>query len=143
VLAPEAYLARTGRAEVRLAIGQHEAALADCDRAIELDAKADWAIACRAEAYQNLARYHEALADYNTLLDLDPDDAESLAGRGQTLLAMGRPHEAWSDLTKATDVDPALTTCAPTSPPANHPARQSECGRQRTFRTQHRHIVAP
>jgi len=46
-------------------MGQHEAAIADCDRAIELDAEGAWAIACRAEAYQHLARYDEALADYS------------------------------------------------------------------------------
>jgi tetratricopeptide (TPR) repeat protein len=90
-------------------MGQHQAALADCDRAIELDAESEWAIACRADAYHKLARYNEALADYDMVLDLVPDDAELLADRGKTLLAMGRSREAFCDLIKATELDPALT----------------------------------
>ena len=64
-------------------MGRYDQALADLDRAIELDPAEAWAIAARGQAYLALGRYDLALADLDRAIELDPDDAETVGNRGQ------------------------------------------------------------
>ena len=59
-------------------------ALADLDRAIELDPGHAWAIANRGYTYRRMERYEEALADLSRAIELDPGHAWAIASRGET-----------------------------------------------------------
>jgi tetratricopeptide (TPR) repeat protein len=57
---------------------RYDEALADLNRAIELDPSAGWAIGSRGQTFQAMERYDEALADLTRAIDLDPNLAEKL-----------------------------------------------------------------
>ena len=63
-------------------MGQHEAALADYDKAIDL--KPDYADAYsnRGVAKAALGQHDNALDDYDRAIDLKPDDADAYNNRG-------------------------------------------------------------
>jgi tetratricopeptide (TPR) repeat protein len=88
-------------------MGRYEQALADFDKAIELDPSYDWAIAHRGETYRQMGRYEEALADFGKAIELDPSYHWAIASRGQTYLQMGRYEQALADLDKAIELDPS------------------------------------
>ena len=94
------------RGESHIKAGRYEEALADLDRAIELDPTAAWAIISRGRTYREMERYEEALANFNRLIELDPSDAEAIAERGQTYREMKRYQEALADLDRAIELDP-------------------------------------
>ena len=74
-------------------MGRYDEALADLNRAIELDPSRDWIIADRGETYRAMGRYDEALADFNRAIELDPSDAEVIA-------AAARPTRRWAGTTR-------------------------------------------
>jgi tetratricopeptide (TPR) repeat protein len=83
---------RAGRMVRYLANGRYDQALADYDRAIELDAAHTWAITSRAAIYRKMGRYEEALADFDRAIGLDADHAGAWAwaSRGETYQAVSR-----------------------------------------------------
>jgi tetratricopeptide (TPR) repeat protein len=86
--------------------GQYEKALADFNRALELNPNIDRAIGGRGETYRLMGRYEEALADFTRSLELDPDVWE-MSNRGETYRLMGRYEEALADFTRSLELDPA------------------------------------
>ena len=94
------------RGETYRLTGRYEEALADFDRAIELDPDYAWAIANRGEAYEALGRYEEALADFDRAMEFDPDLDWAIASRGQVYEALGRYEEALADFERAIEIDP-------------------------------------
>ena len=86
-----------------------EKALADFDRAIDLDPKYTWAIARRGQTYRLMERYPEALADFDRAIDLDPKYKWAIASRGETYRLMERYPEALADFDRAIDLDPKYT----------------------------------
>jgi tetratricopeptide (TPR) repeat protein len=75
-------------------MGRSDEALADLNRAIELDLEDASAFASRGETYREMERYEEALADYDRAIELDLEDASALAYRGYTYWNMKRYDEA-------------------------------------------------
>ena len=71
-----------------LANGHYDQALADYDRAIELDAANTWAFLGRGDTYQAMGRYDQALADYDRAIELDATFSGAIANRGATYQAM-------------------------------------------------------
>jgi len=69
---------------------RHDEALADLNRAIELDPNQTRAIADRGETYRITGRYDEALADFNRAIELDSDYAWAIGSRGHTYRMMKR-----------------------------------------------------
>jgi tetratricopeptide (TPR) repeat protein len=57
------------RAEWRTELKDFEAALADANRAVELNARNAWGYFVRSQIYQHLDRHDEALADWKTLVE--------------------------------------------------------------------------
>jgi tetratricopeptide (TPR) repeat protein len=86
-------LIRAVRGENYRKMGRYDRALADFNRAIELNPEDATALGGRGETYRAMGRYEEALADFDRGLELDPEDAWALAGRGDTYRAMGRSDE--------------------------------------------------
>jgi tetratricopeptide (TPR) repeat protein len=87
-------------------------ALADFNRAIDLDPDDARAISKRGETYREMGRYEEALNDFNRAIDLDPalEWLEwAIANRGETYRRMGRYGEALEDLNRAFDLNPDST----------------------------------
>jgi tetratricopeptide (TPR) repeat protein len=87
-------------------------ALADFNRAIDLDPDDARAISKRGETYREMGRYGEALADFNRAIDLHPalEWLEwAIANRGETYRRMGRYGEALEDLNRAFDLNPDST----------------------------------
>ncbi len=85
---------------------RYEEALADFNRAIELNPKRAWPISRRAETYRLMGRHEEALADFNRAVELDPENGWVIASRGETYQAMGRHEEALADFNRAVELDP-------------------------------------
>lgn len=70
------------RGETYRRLGRYQEALADLNRAIDLDGKLAWAVAMRGETYRQMGNYEAALADFTWVSTLDSQDrwvAEQLA----------------------------------------------------------------
>ena len=76
---------------------RYDKALADLNRAIELDPADALDIASRGETYRLMGRYEEALADLNRAIELNPGYASAIASRGETYRPMKR-HSGFTDL---------------------------------------------
>jgi tetratricopeptide (TPR) repeat protein len=94
------------RGETYTQLERYDEAVADLNRAIELDPSLDWAIAARGLAYLAMKRYHEALEDLGHALERDPDNAWAIARRGETYRLMGRYDEALAEFSRALQSDP-------------------------------------
>jgi tetratricopeptide (TPR) repeat protein len=86
--------------------GRYEEALADFDRAIELDPEDDWAIISRGQTHRTMGRYAEALADFDRAIELEPESGWAIISRGETYEAMGRYAEALADFDRAIELEP-------------------------------------
>ena len=73
-------LVRQGNAQ--LTQGQYQAAIADCDRALQLDPDSADAYHNRGYAKASLDQHAAAIADYDQALRLNPDDAMAYNNRG-------------------------------------------------------------
>jgi tetratricopeptide (TPR) repeat protein len=87
---------------------RYEEALADLDRAIELNPDYAGAIAQRGLSYRDMGRYEEALADLDRAIELNPDYAWAIAQRGQTYRLAKRYEEALADFNRAIELNPNL-----------------------------------
>jgi len=88
-------------------------AIADFDKAIELDPKYEAAAAAASNAYSKRANaydfkdeYDKAIADYGKLIELHPKDAEAYVGRGADYTRTGKYDLAIADFDKAIELDP-------------------------------------
>jgi len=73
-------------------LGQHERALRDFDRALELDPTLAPAYSNRGNRYGALGQHERALRDYDRALELDPTYATAYSNRGTRYGALGQ-HE--------------------------------------------------
>lgn len=89
------------RARAHHAAGRITDAIADYDRAIDLDPNFAWAFAHRGDAYQALAGSERAVADYTMAVKLDPDYAWAFARRGDAYRMMAVEDESVADYARA------------------------------------------
>jgi tetratricopeptide (TPR) repeat protein len=87
--------------------GDFEKALAEYQRAAEIDPRWADAYAGRAAALAALGHPEEAEADYGTALDQDPREPAFFEGRGLLRLRAGQREEAARDLMKAVELAPS------------------------------------
>ncbi len=106
-LAPNRYSTRIYRAELFLAMGEYQRALADCDRAIELMPRLADAFALRARIRYVQGDRKIFLDDLETSLSIDPDCGLALTLRGRHLLEEGKLQEAYDSLHRALSAAPA------------------------------------
>jgi Flp pilus assembly protein TadD len=99
-------LAFASRGESYRRMGQYDAALADLNRAIELDDKNALAFASRGESYQRMRQYEAALADFNRAIELDDKYAWAITSRGTTFRMMGQYEAALADVNRALELKP-------------------------------------
>jgi lipoprotein NlpI len=81
--------ATTNRGIAYARTGQHELAIKDFDRAIEVDATYAPAFNHRGHAYGALGELDRALADFNRAIELDPDYNDAYLNRGDAYVADG------------------------------------------------------
>jgi tetratricopeptide (TPR) repeat protein len=87
--APEDAAAWSNRGNVRLALGDPEAAIADQERAMVLDPANPDPHLNRGTAEEALGRWNEAAADYGWILERDPEDASALYNLGNVQGSLG------------------------------------------------------
>ena len=88
---------------------QHDKAIADYSRAIELDPKDPDYLGLRADSRIAHGEYGGALADFTESIRLAPDRAGGYLRRGDVYLKVGQFHQAGEDYDRAVAVDPTAT----------------------------------
>ncbi len=96
------------RGLVHLAAGEHAAALADFDRAIERDDRHAKAWSNRGLAHQALGDLDGAFADHTRAIEADPTLADAYNNRGTVSYAKSHLEAAVADFTRAIERDPRL-----------------------------------
>ncbi len=91
----------SNRGLVHLWSGHHQAALADCSRAIQLDASLDQAYNNRASCYVALGQKMKAVDDYEQAIDLNPFNIKARINLGITLRDLGNWDSALDQLDQA------------------------------------------
>ena len=112
-LAPEDAAAWSNRGNVRLALGDAEAAIADQTRAMALDPASPDPHLNRGTAEEALQRWDAAEADYRWILDADaaaerPPDASALYNLGNVQGSRGDWQAARSSFAEAADARPGF-----------------------------------
>ena len=88
--------------------GEHDRALAEYTRALELDPRFANAYRGRAELNRKMGRLAESLADAEQALSLDPKNPFAHDTRAHALAALGRRNEAIAEYKKALAIKPDL-----------------------------------
>ncbi|MFI6879165.1 tetratricopeptide repeat protein [Streptomyces sp. NPDC050400] len=105
--APTRGLVRMLRGRELRKAGEYERAVAEYDRAVELDPEQERALYGRARTRVLQDRAEEALADLDRAVELAPDDGETLFRRGEARwLAGGRDAEALADVERSLEIGP-------------------------------------
>ncbi len=87
----------------------YQQAIADFERALELDPNYAWAYGSRGWAYYWFKDYQRAFADFNRSLELDPNDAFAYYRRGWAYDALKNYQQAIADFNHAVELDPNFT----------------------------------
>ena len=96
----------SNRGNVRVSQNKLTAALADCDRAIQLAPDQPDPYLNRGAALEGLGRWEEAISDYTQVLQIDPQDAPAYNNRGNAKAGLGHWAAALEDYQKAAELDP-------------------------------------
>ena len=86
--------------------GDYDPAIADLNRAIELDPNQADYYRQRGVSYRQKGDYDRAIADYNRAIELDPKNARYLQQRGVSYHMKGDYDRAIADKTRAVELDP-------------------------------------
>ena len=97
-----------GRCLQKFEQNDKDGALADCTKAIELDARSVDAYAVRATILTEKRNFEGAIADLDKVLALDPRNANVYRLRGICKLQKGDLDGSIADYDKAVDIDPSL-----------------------------------
>ncbi|GAA1104500.1 MULTISPECIES: tetratricopeptide repeat protein [Streptomyces violaceusniger group] len=98
------------RGMVRADLNELEGALADAERALELDADCVRALAARGSVHLDRELYEQALESFDRAMALDPDFPWPLARRGEAYRLLGRYEESLADLDRAFDLHESAWT---------------------------------
>jgi tetratricopeptide (TPR) repeat protein len=82
------------RANLYAELSQFDKAIADYNRALELEPRNVPARYSRGNAYGKQGRHEQAIADYNALLAINPAFPHAYVKKGLAYEQMGRPQEA-------------------------------------------------
>ena len=94
------------RGDVKSNMGGHKDAIADYDRAIELDSQDAEAHEGRGHAKNKMGDHKGAIADYGRAIELNPQDARTYNSRGTAKDNMGNYEDAIADYDRAIELNP-------------------------------------
>ena len=96
------------RAYLQIEAGNYQAAIADCNKALELNKDADLSLTYfyRGNAYKALENYLAAITDYTQALQLDPNFANAYNNRATSRASLGDIQGSIADFTQAIQIDP-------------------------------------
>lgn len=94
------------RGQTYAVLQRYEAALADFNRAIELNPNFAKAYLNRAATFSHVKQYDAALADYEQAVDIDPNDPQIYMNRGVTYRGLRQYEAALVDYNQAIELDP-------------------------------------
>jgi tetratricopeptide (TPR) repeat protein len=92
------------RGSVYLIKGEHDRAISELNKVIEINPKDSGAYKNRGAAYLNKGQFDLAISDYTKALEINPKDAEVYNIRGRAYYFKGKYEESWEDLNKAEDL---------------------------------------
>jgi tetratricopeptide (TPR) repeat protein len=98
--------AHNGLGNVYDELGRYEEAIAEYQRAIELDPKDAYPHNGLGNVYYELGRYDEALAEYERAIELDPKYAYPHNGLGSVYYELGRYDDAIAEYERAIELNP-------------------------------------
>jgi tetratricopeptide (TPR) repeat protein len=87
-------------------LSRYDDALADFNRAIELDPEDAWAISLRGAIYHDLGHYDEAFADASRAVELRPKSAQYITSRGEVRMHLDQYDDALADFSRAIELNP-------------------------------------
>ncbi len=90
------------------ALGQYTQALADYDRASELDPRYASVYSNRGITYRRLQKYEQALTNFNFAIDLDPHEPMVYNNRGIAYQSIEQYPKALLDFSRAIELNPQL-----------------------------------
>ncbi len=93
------------RANANFVMGEYDAAIADYNKAVELNPKEPTIYFSRALAHFNNKSFNPAIADFDKVIELDPKEAMAYFKRGAALEKVGNFEKALSDYQKAVELD--------------------------------------
>lgn len=94
------------RANGNFVMGEYDAAIADYNKAVELNPKEPDIYFSRGLAHFNKQSYTPAIADFDKVIELDPKEAMAYFKRGNALERLGSFEKALADYQKAVELDP-------------------------------------
>ncbi len=105
-------IAYYNRGNAKDELGQHQAAIADYDKAIQFNFDDARVYSNRGNVKNSLGKHQAAIADFDKAIQLNPDDAEPYNNRGGAKFRLGDLQAAIADYDKAiqlkTDCDKAV-----------------------------------
>jgi tetratricopeptide (TPR) repeat protein len=87
-------------------LNQHERAIEDYRKAIELNPNYAGAYSNRGVAYDELNQHERAIEDYNNAIELNPNYAEAYYNRGNAYAELNQQERAIEDYRKAIELNP-------------------------------------
>jgi tetratricopeptide (TPR) repeat protein len=107
---PSSLLARMYRERgiIHQNLDLYQQALADLDRAIELEPQVSRAYAFRGSAYSHLKKYQQALVDFDRAIELNPSSLRAHISRGNAYYMLRDYARAIADYSRAIELDPKL-----------------------------------
>jgi tetratricopeptide (TPR) repeat protein len=105
---PDDYRLYYGRSYLNEQMGNYEAAMADANRAVELNPSQAVGLAHRANIEMRRNDLHSAIIDLSTAIDLDPLRASFYNNRACVYIMNKQFAEARTDLAHALKIDPSL-----------------------------------
>ena len=96
-----------------IGLEKYEEAIADFDKAIELDSDNSYAYKLRGFAKHHLGFYQEAITDYDKTIKLDPNDTPAYYLRGSVKYELRQHFLAIADFDKAIKLNPNNVKCHP------------------------------
>lgn len=100
------YVTYNNRGVALLKAGETQAALADYNSALQLNANFSRAYNNRGSVLSDLGRYDEAIRDLDKAIECDPYYADAYDNRGNALARKGQPERALTDYNRCLKLDP-------------------------------------
>jgi len=105
---PSSYqvLALTRRSSIQSRAGREEAAIADLDRALEIEPNNTFALLKRGSTYLEQGKFSRAVQDYRRALEIDPTMIEAYYGRALAYGQMDEHARSIEDYNRISSLDP-------------------------------------